>query len=278
MLGYMMFRRDELRFREYDRYRTFYCGLCHAIGERCGTVGRLALSYEMTFLALLLNSLYDDPLKSGEKRCILHPFRKQPIHSGETIDYCADLSVMTAFYDLRDGWEDERRPDRLAESAVLAGAARKAGERNPRQKEALSAYMKALHEAEKRSEANIDYAGNLTGNMLAEFYAMRDDLYANDLRILGFSVGKFIYLCDCYEDLEQDRKKKNYNPLIPLAEHPSFAADCEAMLSSVMAPGAAAFERLPILEDAELLRNILYSGIWLRFEQATRKREEKNKQ
>ena len=35
MLGVMTIRKDELKFREFDRYRGFYCGLCHAIGKRC---------------------------------------------------------------------------------------------------------------------------------------------------------------------------------------------------------------------------------------------------
>ena len=29
MLGVMTIRKDELKFREFDRYRGFYCGLCH---------------------------------------------------------------------------------------------------------------------------------------------------------------------------------------------------------------------------------------------------------
>ena len=42
MLGVMTVRKDELRFREFDRYRGYYCGLCRAIGKRCGSVCRMA--------------------------------------------------------------------------------------------------------------------------------------------------------------------------------------------------------------------------------------------
>ncbi len=107
---------------------------------------------------------------------------------------------------------------------------------------------------------------------------MKDDVYARDLRELGFYLGKFIYLCDCYEDVERDIKKKNYNPLIRRSENETFAQDCEQMLSDMMARAAMAFERLPLLEDAEIMRNILYSGIWLRFEQAGERRKAKKKQ
>ena len=114
--------------------------------------------------------------------------------------------------------------------------------------------------------------------MLGELYVMKDDVYARDLRELGFYLGKFIYLCDCYEDVERDIRKKNYNPLISRRTNETFAADCEQMLSDMMARAALAFERLPLLEDAEIMRNILYSGIWLRFENASERRKAKKKQ
>ena len=59
MLGVMTVRKEELKFREFDRYRGFYCGLCRAIGQRCGKACRMALSFEMTFLSMLLTSLYE---------------------------------------------------------------------------------------------------------------------------------------------------------------------------------------------------------------------------
>lgn len=278
MLGVMTVRKDELKFREFDRYRGYYCGLCRAIGRRCGGVCRMALSFEMTFLAMLLTSLYEPETADEKHRCLVHPVARQRMLGNEAIDYAADLSAIAAYHDLRDGWEDERRVDRLAESALLKKAAKKAGERLPRQREAVERYVGALHEIEARDDQNLDAAANLTGEMLGELYVMKDDVYARDLRELGFYLGKFIYLCDCYEDVERDVKKKNYNPLISRSCSETFAADCEQMLSDMMARAALAFERLPLLEDAEIMRNILYSGIWLRFENASERRKAKKKQ
>jgi len=278
MLGVMMVRKDELKFREYDRYRGYYCGLCRAIGKRCSSVCRMALSFEMTFLAMLHTSLYEPETECDKHRCLFHPVTKQLMLSNEAIDYAADLSALISYYDLRDGWEDERRVDKLAESELLKRAAMRAGEMLPRQREAVERYVKALHEVERRNDQNLDAAANLTGDMLAELYVMKDDVYAKDLRELGFYLGKFIYLCDCYEDIERDIKKKNYNPLIERSRDKAFAMHCEQMLSDMMARAALAFERLPLLEDAEIMRNILYSGIWLRFENAGERRKAKNKQ
>ena len=278
MLGVMTVRKDELRFREFDRYRGYYCGLCRAIGKRCGSVCRMALSFEMTFLAMLHTSLYEPETADEKHRCLVHPLGKQRMLMNEAIDYAADLSAIVAYYDLRDGWEDEQRVDRLAESALMKKAAVEAGRRLPRQREAVERYVKALHEIEDRNDQNLDAAANLTGEMLGELYVMKEDVYAHDLRELGFYLGKFIYLCDCYEDVERDIRKNNYNPLISRRTNETFAADCEQMLSDMMARAALAFERLPLIEDAEIMRNILYSGIWLRFENASERRKAKKKQ
>ena len=278
MLGVMTIRKDELKFREYDRYRGYYCGLCRAIGQRCSSACRMALSFEMTFLAMLHTSLYEPETSSEKHRCLFHPVTKLLMLSNEAIDYAADLSALTAYYDLLDGWEDEHRVDRLAASKLLKGAAKRAGERLPRQREAVERYVQKLHEIEQENEQNLDAAANLTGEMLAELYVMREDVYAKDLRELGFYLGKFIYLCDSYEDIERDIKKKNYTPLLSRCEDEAFAVHCEQMLSDMMARAAMAFERLPLLEDAEIMRNILYSGVWLRFEQASERRKAKKKQ
>ncbi len=277
MLGVMTVRKEELKFREFDRYRAFYCGLCRAIGKRCGSACRMALSFEMTFLSMLLTALYESETLEEYRRCGFHPVQKRPMLSNEAIDYCADLSALVSYYDLRDGWEDERRLDRLAESALLKKAAQRAGNDLPRQRKAVEYYVQALHEVEARNDQNLDVAANLTGEMLAELYVMRTDVYERDLRELGYYLGKFIYLCDCYEDIERDEKKKNYNPLLSRRNQPSFAEDCEQMLGDMMARAARAFERLPILQDAQIMRNILYSGVWLRFENASNRRKANRK-
>ena len=106
MLGVMTVRKDELKFREFDRYRGYYCGLCRAIGSRCGSVCRMALSFEMTFLAMLHTSLYEPETADEKYRCVVHPLGKQRMLANEAIDYAADLSAIVAYYDLRDGWED----------------------------------------------------------------------------------------------------------------------------------------------------------------------------
>ena len=278
MLGVMTVRKDELKFREFDRYRGFYCGLCRAIGQRCGKACRMALSFEMTFLSMLLTSLYEPETKGEMRRCAFHPIEKRLMLGNEAIDYCADLSALISYYDLRDGWEDEKRVDKLAESALLKTAARRAGEALPRQRKAVERYVEKLHEVEQKNDMNLDAAANLSGELLGELYVWKKDVYERDLRELGFYLGKFIYLCDSFEDVEQDIKKNNYNPLAGRFKRPEFEDESRMMLEDMMARACRAFECLPLIEDAPIMRNILYSGIWLRFESACERRKAKSKQ
>ena len=111
MLGVMTVRKDELKFREFDRYRGFYCGLCRAIGRRCGRACRMALSFEMTFLSMLLTSLYEPETKDEMRRCAFHPIEKRLMLGNEAIDYCATAGkTKSASINLRKARCSKQRP------------------------------------------------------------------------------------------------------------------------------------------------------------------------
>ena len=74
MFGYVIPNQSVMTPEQQDRYRSAYCGLCRRIGALHGLRGRLTLSYDLTFLDLLLCSLYRGdtlPLPAGTAaRCI----------------------------------------------------------------------------------------------------------------------------------------------------------------------------------------------------------------
>ena len=67
MYGYIRILKPELKFREYDDYRACYCGLCEALHRQYGSLARCTISYDMTFLVLLLSGLYE-PNEELQKR------------------------------------------------------------------------------------------------------------------------------------------------------------------------------------------------------------------
>ena len=65
MFGYLVAEPSLLTEEQFARYRACYCGLCRCIKERHGEAARFALTYDMTFLTLLLSSLYEPEETAG---------------------------------------------------------------------------------------------------------------------------------------------------------------------------------------------------------------------
>ncbi len=266
MFGYVIPNRDELKIREDRIYRAYYCGLCHEIGRQVGA-GRLALSYDMTFLTILLDSLYDGERYVGKRRCALHPVKKHPVVESEASTYAAQMNVLLAYDNLLDKWHDERNIGGFLGSLMLKARRKKIAMKYPRQSKAIADYMEALHRAEEEKSADMDLAAGLTGQMLAEIYDWKQDEYSRDLRGLGFFIGKFVYLADAYDDYEKDLKKGSYNPLV---EYEKTHKDTDiktygrTLLEMMAGEAARFFERLPLVENMAILRNTLYSGVFVK--------------
>ena len=57
MFGYVTPLKGELKVKEYELFRAYYCGVCNSIKRDFGNIPRMTLNYDMTFLAILLDSL-----------------------------------------------------------------------------------------------------------------------------------------------------------------------------------------------------------------------------
>lgn len=273
MFGYVTINKEELKLKDYQKYQAYYCGVCQELKESFGQSGRLTLTYDMTFLAVLLSGLYEDATRREEHFCVVHPTKKHPCLRNEFTAYVSDMNILLAYYNLLDDWEDERKKKSYMAAQVLKNSCLKVAERYPRQTEAVQTYLKKLHACEEQNSADLDLAAGLTGEVLSEIYAYREDIWSEDLRQLGFYIGKFIYLMDAYEDLEKDKKSGNYNPFKFLEETMEFHKTAEDILTMMAAAASRAFERLPIIENVDILRNILYIGIWNKYDMAKVKKK-----
>ena len=268
MFGYVTINRGELKVRELETYESYYCGLCRVLKDRYGLAGCTMLNYDMTFLIVLLTGLYELENESSEMVCALHPTKKRTIWTNEVTDYAADMNLILAYYNLIDDWKDDKSYPKKAFAKILEKDYKRVLDKYPRQVKAIESYMEKTQEAEKRGESNLDLVAGLTGEMLGEVFCWKEDEWAGELRTLGFYMGKFIYLMDAYEDYESDVEKNAYNPLAFMDQEETQDLDtwCRLILTSMMSECAKSFERLPILLHADILRNVLYSGVWTKFE------------
>lgn len=274
MFGYVTANEQELKVREFKKYKAYYCGLCHCLKNKYGVAGQLTLTYDMTFLILLLTSLYESDTKAKEYRCMVHPVKKVEILQNEITEYAADMNLILAYYHLKDDWEDEKKISALAGTAFLKGKVERAVNRYPRQSEAIKRELKRLSDFENAGIKDLDGPAGCFGRLMEELFIYKEDCWETSLRKIGFYLGKFIYIMDAYEDLPEDIEKGNYNPLGEMAGSERYEEDCKEILCMMMGECAAAFEKLPCVLDMDILRNILYDGVWKKYQKLQNKKSE----
>ncbi|KAI4448891.1 hypothetical protein C823_003418 [Eubacterium plexicaudatum ASF492] len=278
MFGYINVNREKLNFADRGMYQSYYCGLCQMLKENFGRKGQMLLNYDMTFLIVLLTGLYELEDKKTEFICAVHPAKKQAARVNEATKYAAAMNILLCTKNFEDDWNDNHSYAKKALSQVFKKDYERVEACYPRQGRAIRQYIRKLELAEKCRERNVDAVAGLTGEMLGEIFAWKeDDVWSEELRCLGFYMGKFIYLMDAYEDIGKDSKNKCYNVfnLMQQETEQDFETFSGLILTSMISECAKSFERLPILLHAEILRNILYSGVWTKYEYVRMKRRAK---
>ena len=283
MFGYVNVNEPELKIREFDLYRSYYCGMCMDLKENYGQTGRMTLSYDTAFLSLLLTSLYEPEDAVRMIRCAVHPLSKHLTRRNEFTRYASDINIMLTYYSCLDDWADEKDVKKKLLAGVLKPGSDKACALHPEKAAAVRDQLEALHKLEREASEGksadspavlLDRAGGIFGELMAEIFDFRKDQWSSALRRIGFSLGKFIYILDAYDDMEKDRKNGSFNPLLSLTGMPDLDGYVRGVLTMAVSDCAAAFETLPVVENIDILRNILYSGIWRKFDEKFRKRTE----
>ena len=276
MVGYLIASASSLTEEERIRYKATYCGLCRTLKDRHGQISRLTLNYDMTFLILLLQSLYEPEEKSGVETCIAHPREQREWWRSEISDYAADMNVALAYLNRLDDWRDDGSVLALAESGILKKAYQETAEKYPRQCAAMEQSIMELSYLEKNGIEDPDAAAATFGHLLGSVFVWREDRWQEPLYRLGDSLGRFIYLLDAAVDLEKDAYKDSYNPF-----RKYYGLDNEErfrdILKIFLADAVIQFDFLPLVKDVGLMKNILCSGLWTVFDEKFRlKRGNKN--
>lgn len=280
MFGYIAINKAEMKFKDYDMYQSYYCGLCQRLKDVYGKRGQMTLSYDMTFLIVLLTGLYEPETLLTTSTCITHPLEKHPARTNQFTDYAAAMNLLLSYYKCEDDWNDERKKKGYLGAKALKPKVAKVKSLYPAKAALIRSRLEELSCYEEANEKDIDKMAGLFGDIMAEIFAFQTDIWELSLRKIGFFLGKFIYLMDAYEDVEKDIKSGSYNPLrVNYKNNENFAEDCKTLLTLMMAECSREFEKLPVLLHADILRNILYSGVWCRYTMVTSKRlEDKNKE
>lgn len=266
MFGYVRPVLNLLSQEEKDLYQSAYCGLCHAMGERHGFFARFTLNYDFAFLAILSGG--QEPLKQCSRRCPAHPFRrKRNCACGRGLDSAADAAMILMWQKLRDDVLDQGLlrglPKRIL-CRFFSGAYGRAKAAMPEFASRVEISLERLHELEAERSGELDRAADAFAGILMA--AAPDCSDGNRRRVLEqilYHVGRWIYLTDAWDDLEEDRKAGRYNPI-----EARFAGKCEenkeylatSMTHSLkLAVSAANLAEFGIWQP--IVENTLYRGL-----------------
>ena len=268
MFGYVAANPQMLTEEETQRYRSAYCGLCKCLGRRHGQLTRLSLTYDMAFLALFLGAMYEPEEWEEEFRCAVHPKGKHTALTTKFTEYAADMNVLLAYLNCMDNWQDDKNLLARTQSYLFRKGNEEGRSPHPRQAEAIGRELRALAELEAANCSNLDEPANCFGRLLGELFVYDEkDFFARDLRQFGFFLGKFIYLYDACMDYTMDQKTGSYNPVVLQYPKELNEETARQILTVYISACTQQYERLPIVQDNVIIRNILYSGVWQKFRQ-----------
>lgn len=266
MFGYVVPDRPELKIKELECYQSYYCGLCQSLKKRHHSYATLSLNYDMTFLGLLLTALFEPDNECYFHRCMVHGARKRKVIHNQYIDYAADMNVLLTYYKCLDDWKDEHRILGISYARVLRHSVKEIAKKYPKKADVICTSLQKLSNLEKDQFRYLDLLAGCFGSVCAEIFCY-DDQFKELLHDTGYYLGKFIYLFDAYDDWAEDQKKGCYNPLNSYHKRQDFEQWIYEILNMTIAQACRAFEKLPIIEHVEILKNILYAGVWGRYDQ-----------
>ncbi len=266
MFGYLTADRALLTPEEDARYKGVYCGLCRNLRSRYGQAAGFTLNFDQCFLILLLQSLYEADEASGEEPCIVHPVKRQPWWECRFTDYAADMNIALSYLKLLDNWEDDGDLGALAAAQMLKPAYRTVCASWPRQCGAMENSIAELRAIEQENREEPDAAAETFAQLMAEVFAWQEDRWTPHLRRMGAALGRFLYIADAAMDLDRDTALNRYNPFRRRYGRPDNGAFFESVLRMLLSDSLQAFDRLPLVSDAGILKNILCAGLWTEFD------------
>lgn len=277
MFGYVKINKMDLTFREYEHYRGYYCGLCKYLKDNHGEISRLSLNYDITFLILILTSVYRPKPTVLEEGCIVNPFKKKKKIINEITEYAASMNVLLTYYKLEDNLKDDKGIKDILAYNIYKGKLKLAYEKYPEKAEVIKNQLDILYSLEQEKNINIDLVSNTFGNLMSEIFAYKKDEFEKDLRKIGFNVGKYIYLLDAYEDLDKDYEKGRYNPFIEyIDKREELKIRADKLIGMSLGMLGRSIDNLNLKVNTGIIENIVYSGVYLRYQNILEKGCETN--
>lgn len=274
MFGYVKPVNDELKIREYNVFRSYYCGLCKALGENYNQLTRFGLNYDLTFLAVIIGSLIENDGIISNERCFVHPLKKRNImKNSQSIDYASDMSVLLVRLKLKDDWNDDKSYKALLASIPYRNYDNKLLNQYPETVKSVEMKLSDLSKLEKDKSKDLDACADKFAKVMESIFQspiIKDDTQKRILGQVGYYLGRWIYIVDAYQDLEADIKTTSFNPLLLKYYEGNetinvlkdkVKQEIEVALYYTLSQLVDCYELLDIKNNKEIIDNVLYLGL-----------------
>lgn len=325
MLGYVVSYKPEMKVKEAELYKAYYCGVCKSIGRRYGQMPRFVLSYDAAFLAVVLDALYDDGEELTREGCIANPFKKKAIVSTDAVDFAADVMLILAWFKLADDAKDEGKKSAEVLTKLMKSKYDRLKVERRELCNKIEENLKQLSKLEDTKCKNLDEAAEAFAKIMENIFTQGlvsvseersvEEIYEEfefdienpgenkdsvpihkiDMKAaekifsrIGYHLGKWIYLMDAYDDIEDNIQSGAYNPLIyrfayrkeenPQEFRKRIRPDVERNLMLYLSEIAKSFDLLEIKKNKGIIENIVYVGLLKKTEEVLSKGETDDKQ
>lgn len=262
MFGYVNVYKDELKIKDYNVYKAYYCGLCKALGRRHNQTSRLVLNYDFAFLALLCDSMKEDKPVFSREGCVKRIGKRLTVKDSYKLDFVADMNLYFTYLKLKDDISDNKSVKAFFAVLPFLFKSSRVKKRYPELCKAAEVHLKRLSFLENDECDIIDKVAHEFASILEAMFVEAEP----KLKEIGYALGRFIYIADACDDMVSDYKKGTYNPLCLQYE---FSGTCtkqmkeeiQMLLYNSISVLAEEYGKLKILKNKALLDNIIYMGI-----------------
>ena len=277
MFGYIGVCKPELKVKEYETFKAYYCGLCHALGREYSHKARLLLSYDCTFLYLFSDALAQRMPLYKKQRCIIHPVNERATTDGQGAEFAAAVNVLLSVASMKDHVSDDNSFKHRTGNFVYSSEYKKASKKYPDIYKIIHDGINRLHAVECDNVKDIDLAANEFAQILKGIFALIDNNKA--VASVGYELGRWIYLIDALDDFNKDVSSGNYNPFVAKfgCKYNNKIKECaEFNLNSSVTNAAMALDLIDLNKHEGIIKNIIYLGLYRKMNEVFERLEKVN--
>lgn len=270
MFGYVKPFKPDMKIRDFETYQSVYCGLCRQLGHSFGPFAKLTLSYDFTFLAMMAMAVTEENAVCETGACPVNPFKKRKfVADNKALEFSAACAMIMLYYKTKDSIADRGFSEKI--KALLfypfsAHARKKAAKKYPDIDTVMQKITAQQAEIELKNSPVTDEAAEPTAQALSTVFSLlnEDETQKRVLGHIGYMLGRYIYLCDAFDDIQKDIDLKNYNPFVTAYGKDDILGICSqarASLNLTTASLCASYELIDIHHYKDILDNIIYQGL-----------------